>query len=57
MSGSLFVPAELSDVNNVLVDIGTGYYVKKVQIIFFVHVVFMLLNIAHLLCINTQCSQ
>lgn len=32
MTTSLYVPGKLTDVENVLVDIGTGYYVKKVGI-------------------------
>ena len=27
LTGSIYVPGQLSDVNNVLVDVGTGYYV------------------------------
>jgi len=29
MNGSLYVPGKLSDIDNVLVDIGTGYFVEK----------------------------
>jgi prefoldin alpha subunit len=29
LTQSLYVPAEISDVNNVLVDIGTGYFVRR----------------------------
>ena len=32
LSSSLYVPGKLSDPENVIVDIGTGYYVKKVRI-------------------------
>ncbi|KAL0486732.1 prefoldin subunit 5 [Acrasis kona] len=31
LTSSLYVPAEIEDVNNVLVDIGTGYFVKRVS--------------------------
>ena len=30
LTNSLYVPGKLSDVENVIVDVGTGYYVKKV---------------------------
>nr|XP_006818915.1 PREDICTED: prefoldin subunit 5-like [Saccoglossus kowalevskii] len=29
LTSSLYVPGKLSDVNNVLIDVGTGYYVEK----------------------------
>ncbi|XP_054751721.2 prefoldin subunit 5-like [Lytechinus pictus] len=29
LTSSLYVPGKLQDVNNVLIDIGTGYYVEK----------------------------
>lgn len=31
LTNSLYVPGKLSDPENVIVDIGTGYYVKKVH--------------------------
>ncbi len=31
LTSSLYVPGKLSDVENVVVDVGTGYYVKKVN--------------------------
>ena len=30
LTNSLYVPGKLSDTEHVIVDIGTGYYVKKV---------------------------
>jgi prefoldin alpha subunit len=30
LTNSLYVPGKLSDAENVIVDVGTGYYVKKV---------------------------
>jgi prefoldin alpha subunit len=30
LTNSLYVPGKLSDIEHVIVDIGTGYYVKKV---------------------------
>ena len=33
MTNSLYVPGKLSDPENVIVDIGTGYYVKKVSVV------------------------
>jgi prefoldin alpha subunit len=30
LTNSLYVPGKLTDAENVLVDVGTGYYVKKV---------------------------
>ena len=30
LTSSLYVPGKLADVENVIVDVGTGYYVKKV---------------------------
>ena len=32
LTGSLYVPGKLRDVENVIVDVGTGYYVQKVRI-------------------------
>lgn len=32
LTGSLYVPGKLCDVENVMVDVGTGYYVQKVRI-------------------------
>lgn len=32
LTGSLYVPGKLCDVENVMVDVGTGYYVQKVSI-------------------------
>jgi len=32
LSSSMYVPGQLSDVENVMVDVGTGYYVKKASI-------------------------
>jgi len=29
LTNSLYVPGKLSDVENVIIDVGTGYYVKK----------------------------
>lgn len=31
LTNSLYVPGKLSDLDNVIVDVGTGYYVKKVR--------------------------
>jgi len=31
LTSSLYVPGKLSDVENVVVDVGTGYYIKKVS--------------------------
>jgi prefoldin alpha subunit len=31
LTSSLYVPGKLTDVENVVVDVGTGYYVKKVS--------------------------
>ena len=31
LTNSLYVPGKLADVENVIVDVGTGYYVKKVR--------------------------
>lgn len=33
LTNSLYVPGKLSDPENVIVDVGTGYYVKKVCIV------------------------
>lgn len=33
LTNSLYVPGKLSDPENVIVDIGTGYYVKKVRVL------------------------
>ena len=33
LTGSLYVPGKLCDVENVIVDVGTGYYVQKVRIL------------------------
>lgn len=30
LTNSLYVPGKLADLDNVIVDVGTGYYVKKV---------------------------
>lgn len=30
LTNSLYVPGKLSDTEHVIVDVGTGYYVKKV---------------------------
>lgn len=30
LTSSLYVPAKLGDTSNVVVDVGTGYFVKKV---------------------------
>ena len=30
LTGSLYVPGKLQDVENVIIDVGTGYYVQKV---------------------------
>lgn len=32
LTNSLYVPGKLSDPENVIIDIGTGYYVKKVRV-------------------------
>lgn len=29
LTSSLYVPGKLTDVENVVIDVGTGYYVKK----------------------------
>jgi prefoldin alpha subunit len=34
LTNSLYVPGKLSDVDNVIVDIGTGYFVKKASFIY-----------------------
>lgn len=31
LTNSLYVPGKLADLENVIVDVGTGYYVKKVR--------------------------
>jgi len=31
LTNSLYVPGKLSDLDNVIVDVGTGYYVKKTR--------------------------
>lgn len=31
LTSSLYVPGKLTDVENVVIDVGTGYYVKKVS--------------------------
>ncbi|KAI0801885.1 Prefoldin-domain-containing protein [Irpex lacteus] len=31
LTNSLYIPGKLSDVDNVIVDVGTGYYVKKTR--------------------------
>jgi prefoldin alpha subunit len=31
LTSSLYVPGRLTDVENVVIDVGTGYYVKKVS--------------------------
>jgi hypothetical protein len=35
LTNSLYVPGKLADTENVIVDVGTGYYVKKVRLIFY----------------------
>lgn len=35
LTNSLYVPGKLSDTEHVIVDIGTGYYVKKVVVLGF----------------------
>ena len=32
LTNSLYVPGKLCDLDNVIVDVGTGYYVKKVRV-------------------------
>lgn len=32
LTNSLYVPGKLSDADNVIVDVGTGYYVKKTRV-------------------------
>lgn len=32
LTSSLYVPGKLTDVENVVIDVGTGYYVKKVSV-------------------------
>lgn len=32
LSSQMYVPGSLNDVENVLVDVGTGYYVEKANI-------------------------
>lgn len=32
LTNSLYVPGKLADLENVIVDVGTGYYVKKVSL-------------------------
>jgi hypothetical protein len=34
LTSSLYVPGRLLDVENVLIDIGTGYYIQKVRLHF-----------------------
>jgi prefoldin alpha subunit len=31
LTSSLYIPGRLTDVENVVIDVGTGYYVKKVS--------------------------
>jgi Prefoldin subunit len=38
LTSSLYVPGKLRDVENVIIDVGTGYYVQKVRGCFFAHV-------------------
>ena len=33
LTSSLYVPGRLTDVENVVIDVGTGYYVKKVSLL------------------------
>jgi prefoldin alpha subunit len=35
LTNSLYVPGKLSDPEYVIVDVGTGYFVKKVSVIFY----------------------
>lgn len=35
LTSSLYVPGRLTDVENVVIDVGTGYYVKKVSLSMF----------------------
>ena len=34
LTNSLYVPGKLSDAEHVIVDVGTGYYVKKVRALY-----------------------
>ena len=34
LTNSLYVPGKLRDVEHVIVDVGTGYYVKKVRALY-----------------------
>lgn len=33
LSGSMYVPGKIADAENVIIDIGTGYYVQKVNLV------------------------
>jgi prefoldin alpha subunit len=33
LTSSLYVPGRLLDLENVLIDVGTGYYVQKVRLL------------------------
>lgn len=35
LTNSLYVPGKLNDTEHVIVDVGTGYYVKKVRALLF----------------------
>jgi hypothetical protein len=52
LTSSLYVPGKLTDVENVVVDVGTGYYVKKVGLLDFL---FHLPSAVHP-CVNCQLS-
>lgn len=32
LSGSMYVPGKIADAENVIIDVGTGYYVQKVSV-------------------------
>lgn len=46
----LYVTGNLTDDNKVLIDIGTGYYVEKVSVIYVLYQSIYLLQILAILC-------
>ena len=45
LTNSLYVPGKLTDLDSVIVDIGTGYYVKKVFYILLFYISYSLIRI------------
>lgn len=37
LTGSIYVPGTITDTENVIIDIGTGYYAEKVRLLFIVY--------------------